>query len=134
MAARFVLDTHALVWYLEGSPRLSARAKTILDNPDSEFILPIIALAEAVYIVERGRTSIPSARGLLDAVRADPRIVLAPLDLDILERTLTLATTLEMHDRQIVATALRLKESGDDVVLVTRDRLIADTGLIDAVW
>jgi hypothetical protein len=26
----FILDTHPLVWFLEGSPRLSAKAKDVL--------------------------------------------------------------------------------------------------------
>lgn len=61
MAVRFVLDTHALVWYLEGSTRLSAAAKSIMDDPASEMVLPAIALAEAVHIVDKGRTSILSS-------------------------------------------------------------------------
>jgi hypothetical protein len=36
MAVRFVLDTHALVWYVEGSARLSSAAKAIMDDPASE--------------------------------------------------------------------------------------------------
>jgi PIN domain nuclease of toxin-antitoxin system len=134
MATRLVLDTHALIWYLEGSRRLGAQAKAALDNPDGEFVLPMIALAEAVYIVERGKTSISSARDLLDAVAADLRITLVPFDLDILERTLTLPSSLEMHDRQIMATALRFRESGDQVALMTQDRLMTSAGLIPIVW
>ena len=61
MASRFVLDTHALVWYLEGSARLSSDAKAVMDDPASEMILSVIALAEALHIVDKGRTSIPSS-------------------------------------------------------------------------
>lgn len=134
MSTRYVLDTHALIWYLEGNPRLGVRAKAVLDDPDGEFVLPIIALAEAVYIVSRGRTSIPHPRDLLDAVKADPRLTLAPLDLNIVERTLTLPDTLEMHDRQIMAMALHLKEAGSDVALVTKDRSMVETGLVSVIW
>ncbi len=134
MATRLVLDTHALVWYLEGSQRLSARAKSALDDPDREFVLPMIALAEAVYVIERRRTSIPSPGDLLGALKADPRFTLVPLDLNIIERTLALPGTLEMHDRQIMATALRLQEAGDDVMLVTKDRLMAEAGLVSILW
>jgi PIN domain nuclease of toxin-antitoxin system len=71
---RYVVDTHTLVWFLEGNSRLGTNAKTILANPDSQLILPAIALAEAVWIVDRGRTSIPSVTDLFDAVNSDPRI------------------------------------------------------------
>jgi PIN domain nuclease of toxin-antitoxin system len=51
-----VVDTHALIWFLEGNPRLGAAAKTVLMDPDSELILPAIALAEAVWIDSRWRS------------------------------------------------------------------------------
>jgi PIN domain nuclease of toxin-antitoxin system len=50
MAHKHVLDTHALVWHLEGNPRLGPQAKKAIDDPLSNLILPIIALAEAAYL------------------------------------------------------------------------------------
>ena len=61
MATKHVVDTHALVWFLEGNPRLGANAKAILEDADSNLIVPVIALAEACWIIERERTSIPEA-------------------------------------------------------------------------
>ena len=40
----------------------------------------------------------------------------------------------EMHDRQIVATALRIAELGDPVALLTRDVNIAASGLVPVIW
>lgn len=42
-----------------------------------------------------------------------------PLDRTILEKTLTLTDINEMHDRQIVATALVLIDQGESVALLT---------------
>jgi PIN domain nuclease of toxin-antitoxin system len=56
---RHVVDTHALLWFLGGSARLGATARIVLGDPNSLLILPATALAEACWIVERGRTSIP---------------------------------------------------------------------------
>ncbi|MTJ10622.1 BrnT family toxin [Anabaena sp. UHCC 0204] len=53
---KYVLDTHALIWFLEGNLKLGANAKTILSDSDSELVIPATTLAEAVWIVERGRT------------------------------------------------------------------------------
>lgn len=50
MAIRFVLDTHALVWYVEGSTRLSSAAKAIMDDPASEMILPAMRKSKASYL------------------------------------------------------------------------------------
>ena len=76
MARKYILDTHALIWYLEGNPRLGAAAKAVMEAPDSEKILPLIALAEAVDIVNKGRTSLPSVSALINDVTSDQRLEL----------------------------------------------------------
>jgi PIN domain nuclease of toxin-antitoxin system len=111
MASKYVLDTHSLVWYLEGNPRLSPAAKAIVDDSNNQLILPLIALAEAAFLVERGRIAIPSIPDLLSDVQADPSIEVYPLTWGIFQHTLTATSIPEMHDRLIVATALYLPEA-----------------------
>ena len=134
MAHKHVLDTHALVWYLEGNPRLGQDAKTVMDSPHSEMILPIIALAEAAFIIERGRTSIPDVQSLLKAVLTDPRLEIYPLNLEVFQQTLTATVVPEMHDRQIVATALHLRSLDHTVSILTKDSTIAASALVPVVW
>ena len=109
---KYIVDTHALIWFLEGNSRMGIAAKQVLENQESQLILPAIALAEAAFIVERGKTFIPSVIDLHIAVNGDPRIVVYPLDRAIVETTNTLLSINEMHDRQIVATAIILKNQG----------------------
>jgi hypothetical protein len=40
MATKFIVDTHALIWHLEGKSTLGSGARTVLDSPDSELVLP----------------------------------------------------------------------------------------------
>jgi len=127
------LDTHALVWYLEGNPRLGRDAKKVMDDPGSALILPIIALAEATFIIERGRTSIPDVSSLLDAVQADPRLEVYPLNWQVFQHTLA-SPVPEIHDRQIVATALHLRAQGYQASILTKDSTIVATGLTPVVW
>lgn len=54
MAHKYIIDTHALIWFLEGNKRLSQPAKTVMAASDSEMVLPLIALAEATVIIEKG--------------------------------------------------------------------------------
>lgn len=131
---KYVIDTHALIWFLEGNSRLGANANAILSNPDSQLVIPATTLAEAVWIVERGRTSIPSAKNLLSAVEADPRVVIYPLDKDIIETTMSLSAINEMHDRQIAATVLVLTSKGEDVQLLSCDLNITASGLVPIIW
>lgn len=59
MATKFIVDTHALIWHLEGRPALGSGARAVLDSPDSELVLPIIALAEAVFIIDKAERAFP---------------------------------------------------------------------------
>ena len=79
---KYVIDTHALTCFPKGNSRLGTNANAILSNPDSQLVIPATTLAEAVRIVGKGRTSIPSAKILLSAVESDPRVVIYPLDSD----------------------------------------------------
>jgi PIN domain nuclease of toxin-antitoxin system len=132
--SKYVVDTHALIWFLESNPRLGADAQRMMRDPSSELFLPVIALAEACWIIERGRTSIPSAADLLQDVDADQRVTVVPLDRDILDLSLTLSSIGEMHDRQIVATALLLQRQGRAVALLTKDANIVASGVVPIVW
>lgn len=134
MVSEYVIDAHTLIWYVEDSPRLGVNAGAILDDPTSILYLSIIALAEACWAVERGKCAIPSVASLLADVDADPRITIVPLDRAILDRSLTLTTIGEMHDCQIVATALQIAATGIPVSLLTRDQNIVASGLISTVW
>lgn len=134
MANEFVLDAHALIWFLETNACLGINARAALQDPASVLFLPVIALAEACWAVDRGRTSIPSVASLLADVDADPRIVLIPLDRAILDLSLTLTAISEMHDRQIVATALHIAGASSSVPLLTCDADITSSGLVPVVW
>ncbi|MCC3604776.1 MAG: PIN domain-containing protein [Microcoleus sp. PH2017_29_MFU_D_A] len=131
---KYVIVTHALIWFLEGNQRLGTQAQAILSNLDSQLVLPAIALAEAAWIVERGKTSIPSVNALFNVINSDSRITVYPLDRTIVDRTLSLLNINEMHDRQIVATAMILQERGETVALLTCDRNITASGVISIIW
>jgi PIN domain nuclease of toxin-antitoxin system len=134
MALKHILDTHALIWYLEGNPRLGNAAKMAMVNPLSEMILPIIALAEAIDIVHKGRTRIPTVSNLLSDVISEMRIEIYPLSYDVLQQSLTAAAVPEMHDRLIVATALHLQSSGHQIELLTKDPDIIAAALVSIIW
>lgn len=134
MARKNVLDAHALVWYLEGNARLGSQAQAVMNDPASEMILPVIALAEAAYAVEKGRTKIPSVADLLDDVISDQRVEIYPLTLEILQQSQSVLTVPEMHDRMIVATTLYLQNLGHQAALLTKDPEIVSAALVPIVW
>jgi PIN domain nuclease of toxin-antitoxin system len=134
MANEYVLDAHALIWFIGSNPRLGSNARAGMQDPSSRLYLPIIALAEACWAVDGGKTSIPSVSALLAAVDADTRIVIVPLDRGILDRSLTLPAISEMHDRLIAATAMHLGGASLSVPLLTCDPDITSSGLVPVLW
>lgn len=134
MTPRIAVDTHALVWFFAGDARLSAKARAMMDADDLELLVPVIGLAEACWLIDRGKSSIPSAAALLAAMDDDGRFNVVPMDRAILERANLLATIPEMHDRLIIATVLELQGFGETIPLVTKDSIICASGLIATIW
>ena len=96
--------------------------------------MPIIALAEAAYIVERGRTAIPSVPDLLRSVSADLRISIHPMTWEVFQESLNATVLPEIHDRLIVGSALYLQSLGDTVSLLTKDASIIAARLVTTLW
>jgi PIN domain nuclease of toxin-antitoxin system len=134
MATKYVLDTHALIWHLEGNSSLGQEAKRIINDPESDMVLPVIALAEAMFIVEKGRSAIPSVADLLADVFNDKRIEIYPLTVGILEESHLLTAVPEIHDRLIVATGVYLRKLGEAIEIVTKDDEITASAILPACW
>jgi len=130
----YVADTHALIWYLGADSRLGSGAKAAFDETDCTLYLPVIALAEACWLVEHNRTNIPGTRELLDAIDKDKRIVVVNMDREIVEISNGLRAVGEMHDRQIVATAQKLIRGGHAVAILTKDADISASGAAPVIW
>lgn len=130
---KFVVDTHALIWFLSDNPRLGRNALTVLNDPTSQLVLPAIALAEALWILSSKRLGV-NTEDLLAAIAADSRIYVYPLTQEIVEEAQSLEVIAEMHDRQIVATALHLSTKNDKCSLLSRDLNISESGLISIIW
>jgi PIN domain nuclease of toxin-antitoxin system len=134
MPTSYVVDAHALIWFFEGSSKLGTRARVVLEDPSSILLLPAIALAEACWLIEKGRSKIGSVSQFLTQLRGDSRISVDPRDADLIERSCELGWDGEMHDRQVVATAVRALERGQAVSVLTTDAAIRNSGLVSTVW
>jgi PIN domain nuclease of toxin-antitoxin system len=110
-----MLDTHALIWALEGSARLSKHARANIENPDNEVL---VSAASALEI---------AIKKVLGRLRAPDDLAQAADDAGFARRAFGFAEakrleTLPFHhrdpfDRLLVAHALEEKAA-----LVSRDR------------
>ena len=129
-----VTDTHALVWYLMRSPKLSAmalaRMRTTVATGDP-LLVPTMCIVEIIYLIEKGRLPTIARERLvrhLDQPNSD--LELAPLNREVADtvRRIPREQVPDMPDRIIAATALHL-----GLPLVTRDGRIRASG-IETVW
>jgi len=129
-----VADTHAVVWYLLESPRLSrialARMQQAVAAGDP-ILVPTVSIVELIYLTDKGWvTPVAQERFYrrLDDPEADLRVV--PLDRAVAEAVARIPRNQvpDMPDRIIAATALHL-----GVPLVTRDGRIRASG-IETIW
>jgi PIN domain nuclease of toxin-antitoxin system len=127
----YVLDTHAVVWFLEGSSRLSPAALAAMSDPASELVIPAIVLVEIQFLYAKKRASIDleTVRRELMSIR---NCVDYPLDLQVVSLT---PTSLNIHDAIIVATGLVYRDLlKQPVEIITKDHEIAASGLIATLW
>jgi PIN domain nuclease of toxin-antitoxin system len=129
----YVVDTHALLWFLRNDARLGIKADLILQDPSSDLILPAIVLAETAWLIERKRVAF-KWNDFLNVLDGDGRFSIYPLDRAVIERSYSLYQVGEMHDRQIVATALVLQDMGESIAILTKDQNITESGLVPIIW
>ena len=129
-----VTDTHALIWYLEDSPRLSKAAREIYDASDRGDIavyVPTICLVEIIYLQEKGRIPADLKTRLDAELQADSTgLVLAGLTAEVADALSQVPRSQvpDMPDRIIAATALCL-----GFPLISRDRRI-QVSEVETLW
>jgi len=131
----YVIDTHTLLWYMDDDSRLGYKAGQILDDDAARLLLPSIVLAEALFLLENKPYLYKLSIGeLLANIVEDVRITIVALGFDIVTKTLDCKAINEMHDRQIVATALLAQTSGVQVAILTKDENIQNSNLVPTIW
>ena len=119
-----VLDTHALIWAVEGDGRLGASASRLIEETVQTDRLGVSAITpwEVALLVERGRLRLGrELSGWLEDVLALPGVSLVPIEPAIAIDSVRLPGDFHADpaDRFIVATARHL-----DAPLLTADRKI----------
>jgi len=103
----------------------------VLVDSDARLIIPSIVLAEIAYLYNRKRIKANVSQVLADVASAD-NCTIYPLDERVAER---IPAGLELHDGIVVATAIVYRDVlGEEIVVITKDKLIAESGLVKVLW
>lgn len=134
MTIRAVADTHSVLWFLYDDPRLSIAAQELMDAIDAagdQIAVSSIALAEMIYLTERGRIAAEALERVLTALdKPDATLVDVPFDRTIAERMRQVERSQvpELPDRIVAATGLHL-----GVPVISRDLKIRSS-IVATVW
>jgi PIN domain nuclease of toxin-antitoxin system len=126
-----VTDTHALIWYLEDSPKLSALASQVFDRCDRGEVviyIPTICLIEIIYLQEKGRISANLKTQLDEAlITGTSGLILFDLTVGVVEALAKIPREAvpDLPDRVIAATAFHL-----NLPLISCDRRMPLTGIL----
>jgi PIN domain nuclease of toxin-antitoxin system len=130
-----VIDTHVLIWWVNGDTSLSSKATTAIEetlNCGSEVIISSISAWEIAMLIEKGRLALSmDVESWLDEVSQIDGVRFLPVDNKIGIKSTMLPG--EFHkdpaDRMIVATARKLA-----VPLVTADEKIINYDHVRTIW
>jgi PIN domain nuclease of toxin-antitoxin system len=130
-----ILDSHAFIWYVLASPRLSDKARQIMDDAtrsDIPLVISAATLVELVYLVEKGtfmRTHLEAFHEVVDATGSGFEV--AAIDNAVARAVSRIPRTAvtDPFDRIIAATALVRAAR-----LVTYDRKIRQLAAVETIW
>jgi PIN domain nuclease of toxin-antitoxin system len=127
---KYLLDTHAAIWLLEGSPKLGRRAREALASEDKESVgISDITLLEVAMLSHSGRIHLsPDTRRGVAAIAR--QLTVFPIDaLVAAEAAASKLPQRDPFDRVIVATARAHR-----LTLVTKDHTIAKSKTVPTLW
>jgi len=126
---KYLLDTHALIWFLEGDERLSITARSIICNDDADIYVSIVSLWEMAIKISLGKLELSQSleqifvklpQQAITILAVQPSHVLTLLSLPFEHR--------DPFDRLLIAQSLR-----ENMQLISNEVLFLRYGA-DRVW
>lgn len=127
---RLLLDTHAFLWWIEGTPAVGRRARAAVSNPDNEILFSIASCWELAIKLSLGKLRLTQK---LDRFLVEQLTLNGFSLLDLELRHVVRVADLPFHhrdpfDRLLVAQALE-----DGLAVVSADRVWRKYG-VTLVW
>ena len=127
---RILLDTHAFLWFLEGSDSLSANARSAIEEPENVVLVSMASLWEIAIKYSLGRLDLEQPFGELIPSQIETNgFVLLSLNVSHVSRVAELPFHhRDPFDRMIVAQSLV-----EDLPVIGRDEAFDQYG-VDRRW
>ena len=129
--SRFVVDTHALWWYLRSPERLTPAASAVFrlaETGNATIVVPAIAIAEFYFLSAKLKQPVAPSN-LMNALASVSGIEVSELGRAQLERLDRFPDITEMHDKLIAAEAAAL-----GAPVITRDAMLLASPDVETIW
>ena len=135
ISEKVVLDTHTLIWWINGGTELSSMAEEALDyysNLESSMQVSVISAWEVAMLVSKERLVLTmDVHDWLAEIAKIPCIQFVPIEVDVAEASARLPGDFHKDpvDRLIVALA-----QSQNAPLITGDRKLLNYPHVDTIW
>lgn len=117
----YIVDTHILIWFLNGDSRLKQKHYKILVDNKNNFVFSTIILAEIKHLIQLKRINVQYEK-VIEYLSELSNCVIYPVDELVIEQ---MPGGLNIHDAIIVATGLVYKNVlGEEIQIITADKTI----------
>lgn len=127
---RLLLDTHALLWWIDDAPTLSRKARTALASPDNECLVSLASCWEMAIKVSLGKLRLPAA---LEQFIPEQLAANAFRQLPIDFRHVAKVATLPFHHRDPFDRLLAAQAIEEECEIVSADAVFLRYG-VKRVW
>lgn len=103
----YVTDTHAFLWYLSDSPKLSQKARAIYntcDRGEITIIISAIVLLEVIDILDKKKIELNFDEIIFKILQAN-NFIFSEIDWSLVLKVNKIKGLKDLHDRIIIATA-----------------------------
>jgi PIN domain nuclease of toxin-antitoxin system len=127
---KLLLDTHAFLWWVEGTPALGRRARAAVANPDNEVFLSMASCWELAIKLSLGKLRLTQRldRFIPEQVTVNS-FSLLPIEL----RHVVGVADLAFHHRDPFDRLLAAQALQDQLAIVSSDRIFRKYG-VTVIW
>lgn len=126
---RYLVDTHALIWYLESNPMLSETARLTLDNNNNRCFISMASLWEMAIKVGLGRLELSTDFKKMEKLITGFHFEILAIEFE----HVSVLSELPLHHNDPFDRIIIAQSSFEELTLITRDEKIRSYN-IQTLW
>jgi PIN domain nuclease of toxin-antitoxin system len=122
----YLLDTHALIWFLEGNKQIPLGLQTLIRDPEEHIFVSLISFWEMAIKIQLGKLQLPESLEDMLAHTTQVKLAILPLRPEhILE-----LQRLPLHHRDPFDRLLLAQAQSEALTLISRDKAFDAYGVV----